>query len=57
MINSNNDLKPKDLIAIITILSIVALIAFEYKGPLTEVFSLVIGYYFGLRKPQEENGL
>jgi hypothetical protein len=51
------DLKPKDLIAIIVILCVVFLIYTGYDGPLTEVFTLVIGYYFGLRKPQQENGL
>ena len=51
-----HDLQPKDVIAIIVILCVVFLIYTGYDGPLTEVFTLVIGYYFGLRKPQEEDG-
>ena len=52
-----NDIKPNDLIAIISVLCVVFLIYTGYDGPLPEVFSLVIGYYFGLRKPQEESGM
>lgn len=50
------DLKPKDLIAIITLLCVIFLIYTGYQGTLTETLTLGIGYYFGLRKPQQEDG-
>jgi len=48
--------KPKDLIAIIVLLSIVGMKIRNIDGGLDVAFALILGYYFGHRKSGIDNG-
>jgi len=49
-------LKPKDIIAIIVLMSYVFLIFNGYDGPLNDMIGIIIGFYFGLRKNGHDSG-
>lgn len=49
-------LKPKDIIATVIIVCVTFLLFTGYTGPLTEVISLLIGYYFGHRTQGVDSG-
>lgn len=49
-------LKAKDIVAVVIIVCITFLLFTGYTGPLTEVISLLVGYYFGHRKAGVEGG-
>lgn len=51
------ELKPKDFIAIIVLLCVTFLVFNGYTGPLTDMVSLMIGYYFGHRKSGIDEGV
>lgn len=48
--------KPKDMIAIILTMCVTFLLFTGYEGPLTEVITLVVGYYFGHRQSGKDTG-
>ena len=49
-------LKPKDLIAIIVIVSVVMLKFYQIEFNFDPVLTLMLGYYFGKRISGSENG-
>lgn len=51
------NLKPKDIIAVVVIVCITFLLFTGYTGPLTEVISLLVGYYFGHRVAGQDKGV
>lgn len=50
-------LQPKDIIAILVLISVVFLLFNKIDGPLTSLIPLVVGYYFGHRKSGNDSGL
>jgi len=50
------NLKPKDIIAIVLVVCITFLLFSGYEGPLTEIITLLVGYYFGHRVTKLDSG-
>ena len=51
------DLKPKDFLALITILAVVILKLKGFNGVLDSVFALIVGYYFAHRVNKSDTGV
>ena len=49
-------LQPKDVIAVLILVSFVFLTFNGIESPLTDLVALMIGYYFGHRKAGVDNG-
>lgn len=49
-------LKPKDLIALVTVVAVFALISIKANHSLDVVLTLVLGYYFGHRASGIDKG-
>ena len=49
-------LQPKDVIAILSIVSVVFLLFNGIESPLTDMVALIVGYYFGHRKSGIDDG-
>ena len=52
-----NRLKPKDVIAAVTIISVMILKYKGLDGQLDLILALIVGYYFGHRQSKVDNGL
>ncbi len=50
------NLKPKDIIAVLTLVCIVFLLFNGISSPLDQLVPLVVGYYFGHRTQGVDNG-
>ena len=48
--------RPKDIVAVVLIISIVVLKLYGINGSLDTVFALIVGYYFGHRRSKVDHG-
>mgnify|MGYP001578280322 CR=1 FL=1 len=49
--------QPKDIIAILVLVSVVFLLFNNIESPLPEVAVGMLGFYFGLRKNKDDTGI
>lgn len=50
-------MKPKDIVAITTIIAFVVLKVMGFDGSVDGAFLLIVGYYFAHRKNGDDNGV
>lgn len=56
MLTTLHSPKPKDVVAIILIICLTVLLLTGYKGNISDVLAVFVGYYFGFRRTGADSG-